>query len=59
MKHIQSNEPQTHDVLQDYIFRVEASEVKVKHCGLMPLTQSEAGACDQENFVENWIGHDR
>ena len=33
--------------------------VKVKHCGLVPLTQSEAGACDQENFVENWIGHDR
>ena len=28
-------------------------EVKVKHCGLVPLTQSEAGACDQENFVEN------
>ena len=25
MKHIQSNEPQTHEVLQDYIFRVEAS----------------------------------
>ena len=25
MKHLQSNEPQTHDVLQDYIFRVEAS----------------------------------
>ena len=34
-------------------------EVKVKHCGLVPLTQSEAGACDQLNFVENWIGHDR
>ena len=34
-------------------------EVKVKHCGLVPLTQSEAGACDQEIFVENWIGHDR
>ena len=34
-------------------------EVKVKHCGLVPLTQSEAGACDQENFVENSIGHDR
>ena len=28
-------------------------EVKVKHCGLVPLTQSEAGACDEENFVEN------
>ena len=27
-------------------------EVKVKHCGLVPLTQSEAGACDQESFVE-------
>ena len=25
-------------------------EVKVKHCGLVPLTQSEAGACDQEIF---------
>ena len=25
MKHIQSNEPQTHDVLQNFIFRVEAS----------------------------------
>ena len=24
----------------------------MKHCGLLPLTQSEAGACDQENFVE-------
>ena len=34
------------------IFRVEASRGKVKHCGLVPLTQSEAGACDQENFVE-------
>ena len=34
-------------------------EVKVKHCGLLQLTQSEAGACDQENFVENSIGHDR
>ena len=54
MNHIQSNEPQTHDVLQDYIFRVwKLPEVKVKHCGLVPLTQSEARACDQENFVEN------
>ena len=26
MKHIQSNEPRIHDVLQDYIFRVEASK---------------------------------
>ena len=34
-------------------------EVKVKHCGLVPLTQSEAGACDQENLVENSVGHDR
>ena len=34
-------------------------EVKVKHCGLVLLTQSEAGAYDQENFVENSIGHDR
>ena len=25
-------------------------EVKVKHCGLVPLTQSEASACDQENL---------
>ena len=25
----------------------------MKHCGLVPLMQSEAGACDQENFVEN------
>ena len=33
--------------------------VKVKHCGLLPLTQSEAGAYDQENFVDNSIGHDR
>ena len=32
---------------------------KVKHCGLLPLTQSEAGARDQENFVEHSIGHDR
>ena len=31
------------------------SEVKVKHCGLLPLMQSEAGACDQENSV----GHDK
>ena len=59
MKHIQSNEPQIHDVLQDYIFRWKLPEVKVKHCGLVPLTQSEAGACDQENFVENSFGHDR
>ena len=35
------------------------TEVKVKHCGLLPLTQSEAGACDQEKFVENSISHDR
>ena len=34
-------------------------EVTVKHCDLVPLTQSEAGACDQENFVENGIGHGR
>ena len=34
-------------------------EAKVKHCCLLPLTQSEAGACDQVNFVENPIGHDR
>ena len=34
-------------------------EVEVKHCGLLPLTQSEAGACDQENFVENSIVHNR
>ena len=33
--------------------------VKVKYCDLLPLTQSEASACDQENFVENSIGHDR
>ena len=31
----------------------------MKHCGLLPLTQPEAGACDQEHFVENSIGHDR
>ena len=31
----------------------------MKNCGLLPLTQREAGACDQENFVENSIGHDR
>ena len=30
MKHIQSNEPQTHDVLQDYILRVEASRGNLK-----------------------------
>ena len=30
----------------------------MKHCGLLPLTQSEACACDQENFVENLISHD-
>ena len=41
------------------IFRVEASRGKVMHCGLVPLTQSEAGAYDQENFVENSIGHER
>ena len=34
-------------------------EVNVKHCGLLPLTQSEASACDQENFAENSVGHDR
>ena len=27
--------------------------VKLKHCSLLSLTQSEAGACDQENFMEN------
>ena len=34
-------------------------EVMVKHCDLVPLMQSEAGAYDQENFVENSVGHDR
>ena len=34
-------------------------EIKVKHCGLLPLTQSEAGACDQENIVENSVSQDR
>ena len=38
---------------------MEVSEVKVKHCGLLLLTQSEAGACDQENFVEDSVDHDR
>ena len=53
MKQIQSNEPQRHDVLW------KLPEVKVKHCGLLPLTQFEASACDQENFLENSVGHDR
>ena len=35
------------------------SEVKVKYCGLVSLTQSKAGSCDQENFEENSTGHDR
>ena len=56
MKHIQSNE---HLVSQDYFFCVKHPDVKVKHCGLLPLTVPEAGACDQENFVENSIGHGR
>ena len=34
-------------------------EVKVKHCDLLPLAQYEAGACDQDNFMENSIGHER
>ena len=34
-------------------------EVKVKHYGLLPLTQYIAVTCDQENFVDNSIGHDR
>ena len=34
-------------------------EVKVKHCGELWLTQSEAGAYDQEKSVKNSIGHDR
>ena len=34
-------------------------EVKVKHTGLLPLTQSEARACDQEHFVENSVSHNR
>ena len=25
----------------------------MKHCGLVPLTQSEAGACDQESESES------
>ena len=53
MNHIQSNEPQTHEVLQDYIFRVEAFRGYGEALRSVPLTQSEAGACDQENFVEN------
>ena len=27
-------------------------EVEGRHCGLLPLTQSEVDVCDQENFVE-------
>ena len=59
MKHIQLNEPQIHDVCRTISSVWKLPEVKVKHCGLLPLTQSEAGACDQENFVENSFGHDR
>ena len=59
MKYIQSNEPQIHDVLHNISFVWKLPEVKVKHCGLLPLTQSEAGECDQENFVENSASHDR
>ena len=51
MKHVQSNEPQIHAVLQDYIFCVVTSRDR----GLLPLTQSEAGAWDQEIFVENYV----
>ena len=49
MKDVQSKEPRIHDVLQDYIF-CALPEVKVKHCDLLQLTKSEAGACDQENL---------
>ena len=53
MKHIQSNEPQTHEVCRTISSVWKLPEVKVKYFGLVPLTQSEAGACDQETFVEN------
>ena len=59
MKHIQSNEPQILDVCRTLSSVWKLPEVKVKHCGLMPMTQSEAGVCDHENFVESSIGHDR
>ena len=36
-----------HDALQTCIFCVEG-----KHCVLLPFTQSEAGAYDQDNVVE-------
>ena len=62
MKHIQSNEPYIHDVFNfcrtiSSVWKL--SNVKMKHCGLVPLLQSEAGACDQETFVENSVSHDR
>ena len=34
-------------------------DVEGKLCGLVPLMQSEAVACDQENFVENSVDDDR
>ena len=58
MKHIQSNEPQIMMFCRTLSSVRKLPESKVKHCGLLPLTQSEAGACDQENFVDNSIGHE-
>ena len=52
-EHIQSNEPRHMMFCRTISSVLKLPEVKVKHCGLVPLTQSEAGACDQENFVEN------
>ena len=46
MNLFQSNEPQIHDVLQNSIFCVEVSR------DLLPVMQSEAVVCDQENLVE-------
>ena len=57
MKHIQSNEPLMFCRTISSMWKLR--ELKVRHCGLVPLMQSEDGACDQENFVENSIGHDR
>ena len=38
---------------KQFFRKIQLACLEVKHCGLVPLTQSEACACDQENIVEN------
>ena len=38
---------------KQFFTKIQLACLEVKHCGLVPFTQSVACACDQENIVEN------